>query len=456
MSTYVLDTNILMGRPIEEVIMNFEEGSEIVIPLCVLAELDKHKNGHDERNFNSRCANRFLSNLMILGSLRTGIKFRDRTIRVYILQEELDMAKIDNQIIVRSLETSDDIGEPAFLTTQDINLKVIADALGMNVYSPGLCDDIELENLYDTTGIMDITDEQAKQYEKSGRLMATKEFGINQFVEMVLPDGKKLYGIYCYSDTFIYPMLKSYKALGIKPKVNVDRSVVMEQAMYMHYLMEPSIKLVSCLGEAGTGKTLLALAVGLENVIKGKYDKIVITRPLSPLGEEIGFLPGDKMEKLESWMASTYDNLEYLVDNHSKELNAMLPYPISGNTIKERVNNLVTNLIDDGKLEFEAFTYLRGRTLRKQYVICDDSQNSTPHEMATLVTRIGNDSKLVILGDINEQQIDNNRLSPRTNGMVHVINGFSNVSGIVAHIALKQVVRSELAELAVRYLSVKK
>ncbi len=352
-----------MDRPIEEVIMGFEEGSEIVIPLCVLKELDKYKNGTDDRNLNSRCANRFLSNLMCFGSLKTGVDFRERSVRVCISEDELDLSKIDNQIIAKTIES----GATNTLVTQDINLKVVANALGVPVCSPDMYD-VELDKLYNTVATIFITDKDAIQFIKGGSLEAPKEFISNQFIEMIKPDGDKLYGIYCELTKYIYPMKKAYKAIGIKPKVNKDRTVVIEQAMYMHYLLESGINLVSCVGEAGTGKTLLAIATGLEQVLKKKYDKLLIVRPLTPLGEEIGFLPGDKQEKLAEWMASAYDNLEYIVSVHYDELNAMLEDPIYGDSPKEMVNNL----IERGIVEFEAFTYIRGRSIRKQFVICDD------------------------------------------------------------------------------------
>jgi PhoH-like ATPase len=197
--------------------------------------------------------------------------------------------------------------------------------------------------------------------------------------------------------------------------------------------MRPDIQLVTMLGQAGTGKTLLALAVGLHQVAEEKsYRKIMVSRPIMPLGRDIGYLPGSKDEKLESWMEPIYDNLQFLVDPELEKSAGKVQY-----------------LFDAGLIDVEAVTYIRGRSLPKMFIIIDEAQNLTPHEVKTIVSRAGTGSKVILAGDA--YQIDNPYLDASSNGLTYVVERFKQ-EAIYGHITLGKSERSELASLAARLL----
>jgi PhoH-like ATPase len=217
-------------------------------------------------------------------------------------------------------------------------------------------------------------------------------------------------------------------------------------------LLDPDIQFVSAIGASGCGKTLLALACALEQTINkdpSMYSKIVLMRPLVGADKDIGALPGTKEEKLAPWMGASYDNLEFLLTNYMpRDLQAKDVYIHYQQTAKEKIGILM----DLGKLEFEAITYIRGRSMPKQFIIVDDAQNLTPKQAATIITRAGEGSKLVFLGDVSRQQIDDHRLTPWSNGLSYVVDRFKGKDSIIGHITMREVVRSRLAMLGVKYL----
>ena len=240
------------------------------------------------------------------------------------------------------------------------------------------------------------------------------------------PEHSSAVGKFDQKNHKIEPLLKSVNLWGIKPR-NV------EQRCAVDVLMRDDIKLVTLLGPAGTGKTLLALACGLRKVFdEGTYSRILVSRPVVPLGRDIGYLPGTKEEKLYHWMQAIYDNLEFLCDSSGTEPNETLRW-----------------VMESKKIEMEAVTYIRGRSLPKMYIIVDEAQNLTPHEVKTIISRAGEGTKVILTGD--PTQIDNPYLDKDSNGLTYTIGRFSDQK-LYGHIYLDKTERSELAALAAEIL----
>jgi PhoH-like ATPase len=430
---YIIDTNVILDRDLENVIQEIPLHSKLVIPLTVLEELDRFKKGSNVINANCRNSIRLLDQLRNTGSITDGVYYKDRVVQVYVDDDDIDLKKADNRIIALARDLN--MLEDTSILTQDIHERIIADVFG--IQAAGLSyDDVDTERLYNCITKVKFDDDQINEFIINKHIETRKHLLANQFVEISDSTKTKHYGIYKSADKNIYKLNEHYKVFNIKPKD-------IEQSMFIHLLLDPSVKFVSCLGGSGTGKTLLALAAGLEQVLNSdRYSKIVVLRPLVSVGNDIGFLPGSKTEKLEQWMGSTFDNLEYLLCNYTIKDKGMY---VSG---KEKVYDLM----NQGIIELEAMSFIRGRSIPNQYILVDDCQNLNIQQAATLITRVGEGSKLIFLGDINRQQIDNHMLTPTDNGLTYAITKLRGQSDIVGHIALTEIVRSELAKLGVKYL----
>ena len=443
-STVVLDTNVLLDRTMEAVLESFTEPTRVILPLAVLEELDTFKKGFESKNEYARAVNRFLDGLRKEGKLHEGVEYGEHTIQVKIRTEELDINKPDYKII----KTAKDEG--AVLVTQDINERVIADAVGVESthFAPN---HVDVNELY--TGHVEIVvgEKEVHGLYRSGFATMTTavtpegeevELVNNQFVTMHDEMGGSHEGIFKAKEGGVEALDRNYEAWKVRPKKDKQGNVVTEQKFLMHLLLDPDIEFVSVLGPSGTGKTLLTLAAALEQTMnKDTYNKITVMRPLIAVGNnDIGFLPGDKLEKLEPWMASTFDALDYLLDDYQDK-----------DSMSMNNKEKIYDLIHVGRLELEAMAHIRGRSLPKQLIIIDDAQNLTQHEATTIITRAGEGTKVVFLGDLSEKQIDNHRLTPSSNGLAYVIDRFKG-EGIVGHITLNTVVRSGLAQLGVEKL----
>jgi len=435
MKVKVLDTNVAMDKLIEQVFESFDEPTEVIFPHMVLKELDKFKKGFESKNEYARAAIRFLDNLRKEGDLREGVPYGEHIVRVVIDAAELDITKPDYEIIKTAKEQN------AELVTQDINARIVADAIGVEVssFEPN---HVDVNKLYTGYKEIVITDSEVQEFYECRQITGNRhELLHNQFVIMEDNQGGIHLGIYKGSYDKILPLYGNYEAWGIKPKKDKQGEVVIEQVFLMHALLDPEIQFVSAIGPSGCGKTLLTIAAALEQTMnKDTYNKITVMRPLVAVGEDIGFLPGSKLEKLEPWMASTFDALDYLLDEHSMK-------DMQHATSKEKTYAL----IEQGYLELEAMAHIRGRSLPYQFLIIDDAQNLTQHQATTIITRAGDGTKVVFLGDLSEKQIDNHRLTPNSNGLAYVIDRFKG-HGIVSHITLQTVVRSGLAQLGVELL----
>lgn len=456
MKIKILDTNIILDYPIQDILDSFGfEDVTVVIPFKVLVELDTFKKGTESTNEYCRIAIRFLDGLRNLGRLSDGVLYKENiTVQVYVTKEDidtLDPSKTDINIIMtaRALRDTGTVE----IVTRDLHERVIADILDIVAKDVSL-DKVDGPDLYTGITTIKIDDNQVAQLcsdWQTGSIMVEGDFHPNQFIEMEDSLGNKHYGVYNLYTGGVHRLKPSYEAWGIKPKKDKMGNVVIEQAMLMHLLLDPNVNFVSAIGASGCGKTLLSLACGLEQAM-GKfpsmYDKVVIMRPLASADRDIGALPGTKNEKLEPWMASSFDNLELLLGGYvpqdMKGYNNMNPM-MSG---REKI----FGLIEMGKLELEALTYIRGRSMPKQFIIVDDAQNLTPRQAATIVTRAGDGTKLVFLGDVSRQQIDDKKLTPFSNGLAYTVDKFKGVSPLVGHVTMKTTVRSPLAELGVRFL----
>lgn len=436
MKVKVLDTNVFLDRQIESIFSSFEEPTEVVIPHVVLKEADTFKKGFEIKNENARWLHRFLNKLRKEGVLSEGVMYGEHKIRVDIDINQLDLTKPDYEIIAAAKENK------AELVSQDMNELVIADALGIeaNSFEP---ENVDVNNLYTGYTFIDLNEDEILEwslgeYGYKSIINTRHELLNNQFVVM-RAGGAELEGIYKAEERRIHQLREYYRVFkeDMKPRNR-------EQRFLLHALLDPKIECVTAIGPSGCGKTVLAFAAALEQTINDdEYNRVMAMRPLVAVGDDIGFLPGDKLEKLEPWMASTFDALEFLLDDY--QLKDDDYNPTDGSKAK------IMNLIQNGNLELEAMAHIRGRSIPDQFIIIDDAQNLTRQQAVTIVTRVGEGTKLVLLGDLSEKQIDNHRLTPNSNGLAYVIDRLKG-QDITAHMTLQTVVRSRLAQLGVELL----
>ncbi|MGZ3453113.1 MAG: PhoH family protein [Polyangiales bacterium] len=436
---YVLDTNVLIHDP--RAIFKFED-NDVIIPIYVIEEIDQFKREGTERGRNCRQVARYLDELREKGdeSLSVGVKIGDSLGMLIVavpskredLPVALDHSAQDHAILKTALDVRDrDRSHPTIFVTMDTNLRIRADALGMEAqtYENSQVDPDQLDS-----GIVDLTVEKASidDFFQSGAL-APKSNGIRPNTSIVLKDAESsshtALGRYDGGKSAVVPLrVPREGVMGIRPKNK-------EQAFALDLLLDDTIRLVTLVGKAGTGKTLLALAAGLRKVVDdGTFTRMLVSRPVMPMGRDIGYLPGDVDEKLNPWMQPIFDNLEFLY---------------SGSGTGKRDNSQFHELLESGLVQVEPLTYIRGRSLPHQYLIVDEAQNLTPHEIKTIITRAGEGTKIVLTGD--PHQIDNPYVDSASNGLSVVADRFRNEK-IAGHITLSKGERSELAELAANLL----
>ena len=444
---FVLDTNVLIHNP--RAMFSFKNNI-VVIPIIVIEEIDNFKKGLDEKGRNARQIGRYLDKLRSEGSLRNGVHLQtDGYIVVDSAQWMFDddqkvksflRKSNDNQIIATGLYYHNKFDKnKVYLISKDANVRIKADAVGLLAQNYET-ESIVFEELY--TGLKDITitAEQWDSYQVNQSLTIEKaELCPNQFVRLSKPDMiDHITGRYDFEENKIKP-LAHYKSgeeiFGIKPRNE-------EQEFAFDLLLDDSIKMVSLVGKAGTGKTLLAIAAGLKQVIEdNKYSRLVVSRPISPLGKDIGFLPGSKADKFNPWMQPIYDNMEILLSSKDGKEN-------NNGKLFGKKNPKLQDYLDFDFIELEPLTYIRGRSLPNQYIIIDEAQNLTPHEMKTIITRAGENTKIVITGD--PYQIDIPYLDSESNGLSMCAEKLKD-EVMVGHITLQKGERSKLADLAAKY-----
>ncbi len=440
MKNYVLDTTVLLHDP--NALFAFEENN-VFIPITVIEEIDNFKNDMSETGRNARQASRILDRLRDKGSLASGVKLDNGgTLSVKIssnsaissIPQDFQEKKRDTFLFAVALAIKNEQDLPTVLVTKDVYLRIKADALGI-VVKDYESDRVEIEELY--SGYMDYqTDassiEQLKKWRPVIIKTITKELLPNQYV--MLLDKKNndnaVYGCFDAKEGHIRPLLQHVNEIYCRVS-----SRNREQAFALDALLNDDIRFVTMVGKAGTGKTLLAVAASVyKTVDENEYTRILVSRPTLPMGQDIGYLPGTVEEKLTPWMYPIADNVELIMR--------------SDKGVTHKIRGF-RELIDMGILVIEPLTFIRGRSIHNQYLIVDEAQNLTPHEIKTIITRVGDGTKIILTGD--PYQIDNPYIDSSSNGLTYVVEKFKKQS-ITAHITLTKGERSALSELAANLL----
>jgi PhoH-like ATPase len=352
--------------------------------------------------------------------------------------------KNDNLIIGTALYFKEKFPEhDVILISKDTNVRIKADAIGIT--SDNFNDDaVNFEEMYSGFITLKVPQKQIDSYLSDGFMMADREYFPNQYIKLVSEEDpenedNQILGRY-YSQEKSIQMLKSY---SLEQDIFGISARNLEQIMALDLLLDDDIKMVSLSGIAGTGKTLLAMAAGLQKVVEEDlYKRLVISRPISPLGKDLGYLPGTKSEKFNPWMQPIYDNMEILISNHQDY------YHKDNVRVFGKKNVGLVDFLDFGFIELEPLTYIRGRNLPNQFMIIDEAQNLTPHEMKTIITRAGEGTKIVLTGD--PYQIDIPYLDSQSNGLSRAVELLKN-EDLVGHVTLQKGERSKLAEMAAKY-----
>jgi PhoH-like ATPase len=446
--TFIVDTNVLLSDP--EALFSFEENN-IILPLIVIEELDKHKDRQDEVGRNARETVRKISDLTKINkNIKEGIPLfcggnlrilsvddinpnRTQTLPTELLTKESG----DNSIITLCKEYgSSNQQEKVILVTRDTLLRIKCNVLGIEcedykkqqatssiskLYSGAktLEGEFDIDALYEHKAI-DLTDEELKE----ARLLP------NQFVVLQnKQDGRTGLVRYISKNDPLYLVDDVMKVGKLEARNK-------EQRFALQLLLDPEVKLVTLAGLAGCGKTLLSIAAGLEQVLeKKRYKSLVVCRPVQPMGRDIGFLPGTIEEKMEPWVAPIKDNLRFLISNSGKR--------------SRNVEEALNMYFDDGTIEVEAMTFIRGRSISNAFMIIDEAQNLNVHELKTILTRVGEGTKIVLTGDI--EQIDNTYVDSLSNGLTVAIEKFKEHE-IAGHVTLIKGERSVLATIAAKIL----
>lgn len=435
--TYVLDTNVLLHDP--QALYRFEE-NDLVIPMTVIEEIDRFKKDLNETGRNARHFSRLIDTLRTQGKLVDGVRLESGgSLKVELYTEdhlnslppELRYDRGDNRILAVALALKNGSDKPVVFVTKDTNLRIKADVVGLKAedYSS---DKVSIDDLYSGTAELLVSRAAVDTFYEQGFLDVQEELRPNQCVTLVdegSPSHTAL-GRYVHALRRVVALVRGPKEgiWGIQPRNR-------EQQYAFDLLLNEDIQLVTLVGMAGTGKTLLAIAAGLlKSADEGRYSRLLVSRPIFPLGRDLGFLPGDLEEKLSPWMQPIFDNVELLLSSVEEQGKRKRGY-------KE--------LVDLGLLEIEALTYIRGRSIPKQYMIVDEAQNLTPHEIKTIITRAGEGTKIILTGD--PYQIDNPYIDSSSNGLTYAVEKFKDQE-IAGHVTLTKGERSCLAELAANLL----
>lgn len=444
---FLLDTNVLLFDPTS---LDGFGRHDVLIPITVIEEVDRFKKDLNETGRNARAVSRRLDELRASGSLARGVPHRGGgLLRVALLDEAVELppgfggGSNDNLILATVLQAARG-GRPVTLITRDTNMRIKADALGIAAedYRSG---PVDVEESYTGVGSLVLPQRQvAELFQKGGMVFSPEDAAAagvfpNQFLVVQAEGGAPTSAVVRYDERHmrLRSVSRAHEGIwGISPRNR-------EQGFALDLLLDDSVSIVTLDGMAGTGKTLLAIAAGLKLVAdERRFRRLVVSRPIFPLGRDVGFLPGDLKEKLNPWMQPIFDNLDLLVGG-----SVDTGYG-KGAAVAPRTPGYQP-LIDQGFIEIEALTYIRGRSLPQQFLIVDEAQNLTPHEVKTVITRAGEGTKVVLTGDPN--QIDNPYVDAASNGLTTVVERFKG-SAIAGHVTLRKGERSALAELAAKVL----
>jgi PhoH-like ATPase len=441
---YVLDTSVCLTDA--DVLFKFDN-HDLFLPLKVLEEIDGHKKRQDSVGANARKIIRTLDEFRLKGSLEKGIRIQKSKgilkvvsftdLKEVIFPADLDLRHPDHVIIAtaKTLQANAE-NRKTIMVSRDINMRVICDSIGLQA------EDYISENavtssdeLYNGFVVLNFDDEVIDRFYSGDEIYPhnfAEEIGQNlhpnQYVMMVSNANEKKSALACFKAP--HEPLKKIVHKTI-PDWKIE-SRNKEQAFAIDMLMDPNIKIISLVGRAGSGKTMLAIAAGLQQTIglrqeSNHYSRLIVSRPVQPLGKDIGFLPGTMEEKMLPWLMPIQDNLKFLMgDRTSLEM-----------------------YMEKGKIEIEALTYIRGRSISNAFIIIDEAQNLSKHEIKTIITRIGEGTKVVLTGDV--EQIDNVYVNETSNGLAHAVEKFKEYP-IAGHMTFKKGERSDVATLASKVL----
>ncbi len=430
----VFDASVLLHDPES---INHYPNEAIVLPSVVIEELDQKKHLNNEIGKNARYVMRLIDHLSKRGNISEGIRLENGAHVRIILDEENKKKKSGNTMFTpdrnrhRLLAIAFQLqqeGEKILLLSKDPVTKILAETAGVETQNYRSIRE-NYETIHKGLKFIDQTKSKIDKFYLDGSMpLPDGEHCPNEYIIMKSEENSSAIGRVDAKSKTLVPLTKSASDIwGIKPR-NV------EQKCAMDLLMRDDVKLVVFTGGAGTGKTLLALAAGLRKVFdEDVYSRIMIARSIIPVGRDIGFLPGTKEEKLRAWLAPFFDNLEYICSASGSD---------NGQETKKWV-------LESEKFQVEAITYMRGRSFTNTYVIIDEAQNLTPHEIKTIISRVGDNTKIVVLGD--PSQIDNPYLDADSNGLVYLI-GRMKKHDIFGSIYFQSTERSKLAAIAASVL----
>jgi PhoH-like ATPase len=410
----------------------------------VLEEIDKHKKRQDSVGANARKIIRTLDELRLKGSLYKGVRIDKgkgllrvlsyEVLKSVVFPADLDLKIPDHIILATAMAVREESSRKTFVVSRDINMRVICDSIGLTA------EDYKTERIITSSEelysglVKHLVDDQVIDRFYTGEEVTIHEDEVrakwypNQYVLLVSNANDKKTCIARFY-THFQPLKKITHDKIPDWKISSRNK---EQAFAIDLLLDPSVKVVSLVGRAGSGKTLCAIAAGLQQTIglrgSNPYDRMIVSRPVQPLGKDIGFLPGTMEEKMLPWLMPIQDNLQFLLGGDK-------------NTLQMYVGN--------GKIEIEALTYIRGRSIANAFIIIDEAQNLTAHEIKTIMTRVGEGTKIVLTGDI--EQIDNVYVNETTNGLAHAVEKFKEFP-LSGHVTFTRGERSEVATLASKVL----
>ena len=439
---YVLDTSVYLTDA--NALFKFDN-HDIFIPLKVLEEVDNHKKRQDSVGQNARHFIKNLDELRSKGSLEKGVRIEKgrgilkvvsfSDLKEIIFPPDLDMRLPDHTIIAtaKTIQMSK-TERKTIMVSRDINMRVICDSIGIQAEDFDSEKAVKTsEELYNGFVVHSVDDQIIDQYYAGEEIFIEKDdfkepWYPNQYVMLVSNSNEKKSALARYKNSFECLQQVTNKDIH---DWNIN-SRNKEQAFAIDLLLNPNIKIVSLIGRAGSGKTLMAIAAGLQQTIglrseNNHYDRLIVSRPVQPLGKDIGFLPGTMEEKMLPWLMPIQDNLKFLMGDKTS----------------------LQMYMEKGKIELEALTYIRGRSIANAFIVIDEAQNLTKHEVKTIITRIGEGTKIILTGDI--EQIDNVYVNETSNGLAHAIEKFKEYP-IAGHVTFRKGERSELATLASKVL----
>jgi PhoH-like ATPase len=433
---YVLDTSVYLTNA--DAVYAFKN-HDVYVPLKVFEEIDKHKKRQDLVGAQARKIIRIWDELRTRGCLKKGVRIRKglgilqsvsaADIDPDDLPTDLDIKIPDHLIIATARAVARESERQVILVSRDINMRVISDAIGLP------CEDFQNQQIVDSSeeifkGYSEVLvdDEIVDQfYEKKEVYLENKNLRTNEYVMLIsnANEKKSALGRFINENTPLRQLHKDRRGVwGIRPRNK-------EQSFLLDALMDPDIEVLTVIGKAGSGKTLCAIAAGLAQTLDDStslYNRIIVSRPVQPLGKDIGFLPGTMEEKMSPWLMPIQDNLQTLMGNDKMTLDIYM---------------------EKGTIEIEAITYIRGRSIGQAFIIIDEAQNLTTHELKTIITRVGEGTKIILTGDV--EQIDNVYIDATTNGLTHAVEKFKDFE-LAAHVTLLKGERSRVASFAAENL----